>query len=274
MQAINSALRLQGLAILWTAIYQMVRQQLTLFHAICVLHLLSLLGFGLVAQRKCEGGCFNRWMVMAILRIAMASAFIALTSYVWLKALTFDSQPECNASTVYVVFGVSIHATNDTFRIFILMVLISMAVGWVFSMVVFTLLAACRCGWLRSTAKIRQELSSDFDIIQTVLRGARFKDAVARRNEAWGQVIELLIHTAINVYMVVTLQQTVSRNHLSHEEEWTFGQVFAIFVLLGVVVVVLNILLSKLDGRAKTAGELEGRQLELLEAPSHDGRAP
>jgi hypothetical protein len=100
-QALNSALQLQGLALLCTAIFETIERQLTLFHALCVLHLLSLLGFGLVAQRKYSGGGLNRWLVLAFLRVLIASAFVALTAYIWLTAPTFGSQPECNADTVY-----------------------------------------------------------------------------------------------------------------------------------------------------------------------------
>src|SRR5947209_913742 len=40
--AVESALGVQGLALLCTAIYQTFRHNLTLFHAICVIHLLAL----------------------------------------------------------------------------------------------------------------------------------------------------------------------------------------------------------------------------------------
>lgn len=57
-------------------------------------------------------------------------------------------------------------------------------------------------------------------------------------------------HRGINVYMIVTLGQVVAKNRLSDEErEWTFGHVLAVFVLLGVVVEVGNILLMRLDCR-------------------------
>ncbi|KAK1986820.1 hypothetical protein LZ30DRAFT_581307 [Colletotrichum cereale] len=242
-QAINSALQLQGLALLCTAVYQTFKGQLTLFHAICVLHLLSLLGFGLVAQRRYQGGGLNRWLVMAALRVIIACAFTALTAYIWATAPTFGNQPDCNASTVYVVFGVSIRATNDVFRYVILALMASMAVGWVLSMVIYVFLAHCCCGGVRSGMKWARQYKRDL---------------------ISGQVVQLFIQTGINVYMIVTLEQIVKRNNLSEEEKaWTFGQVLAIFVLLGVVVEVINILLPKLDGdlgEAPTQGETELRQ--------------
>lgn len=54
-------------------------------------------------------------------------------------------------------------------------------------------------------------------------------------------------------FQVVTLEQMVHVNNLSPEEkDWTFGQILALFVLLGVVVEVINILLNKLDGPSHT----------------------
>ncbi|GKT53818.1 hypothetical protein ColTof4_05980 [Colletotrichum tofieldiae] len=247
-QAINSALQLQGLALLCTAVYQTFKGQLTLFHAICVLHLLSLLGFGLVAQRRYQGGGLNRWLVMAALRVIIACAFTALTAYIWVTAPTFGSQPDCNASTFYVVFGVSLHATNDVFRYVILALMASMAVGWVFSMVIYVFLAHCCCGGVRSGMKWARRVNPDVEALKNVVGRIKVSDPKYKRDIISGQVVQLFIQTGINVYMIVTLEQIVKRNHLSEEEkEWTFGQVLAIFVLLGVVVEVINILLPKLD---------------------------
>ncbi|KAL0932871.1 uncharacterized protein CTRU02_211834 [Colletotrichum truncatum] len=248
-QAVNSALQLQGLALLCTAIYQTFKRQLTLFHAICVLHLLSLLGFGLVAQRRYQGGGLNRWLVLAVFRVIIASAFTALTAYIWITAPTYGSQPDCNASTVYVVFGVSINATNQVFRYVILALMACMAFGWVMSMVIYAVMAQCWCGGVSSGMRWAKQANPDLETLKNVMGRIKVSDPKYKRNALGGQVVQPLIHTGINVYMIVTLEQIVTRNHVSAEEkDWTFGQVLAIFVLLGVVVEVVNILLPKLDG--------------------------
>ena len=57
----------------------------------------------------------------------------------------------------------------------------------------------------------------------------------------------------------MTLEQMVCVNKLSEEEsDWTFGQILALFVLLGVVVEVINILLSKLDSRSRVGVPEDG----------------
>lgn len=279
-QSLNSALQLQGLALLGTAIYQTIHGQLTLFHAICVLHLLSLLGFGLVAQRTYEGGGFYRWAVLGALRVVVGLAFVALTAYIWLTAPTFGSQPECNASTVYVVFGVSLRAAEDVFRYVILALMATLAVAWAVNMFVWALLAKCCCGSVRSGLRQTQKTSRDLEALQRVLGRVRVADPRFQRDMISSQFVWLLIHTGVNVYMIVTLEQMVARNRLSPEErEWTFGQVLAVFVLLGVVVEVINILLPKLDGDVGVdSAQDEGMALqERMEPGSHrllDGGSP
>lgn len=220
-----------------------------------MLHLLSLLGFGLVAQRRYEGG-MNRWMVLAALRVVIAGAFVGLTAYIWATAPTFGSQPECNAQTLYVVFGVSIRAADDVFRYVILGLMAAMAVGWVVSMVFAVAFASCCCGGVRGGARRVRDANPDLEILKTVLLRIKISDPRHKQNMVYGQVVQVLVHTGINVYMIVTLEDIVKKNNLSDEEkEWTFGQVLAIFVLLGVVVEVVNMLLGKLDTKEEAASE-------------------
>ncbi|KAJ9481597.1 hypothetical protein VN97_g11876 [Penicillium thymicola] len=123
-RGVSSALGLQGLALLCTAIYQTVRGDLTLFHAICVVHLLAILGMKIVSKGRYAGlGPWRLYFFSAIQLLALA-AFLALNVYVWVKAPQFGSQPQCNKDTVYVVFGVSIKATSPVFRYIILLWLV------------------------------------------------------------------------------------------------------------------------------------------------------
>jgi hypothetical protein len=78
------------------------------------------------------------------------------------------------------------------------------------------------------------------------------------RRRGWqAQIPQLVLHSGINVYMIVTLEQIVTRNRVGEEErEWTFGQVLAVFPLLGVVMEVGNVLLPKVISRL--GGERSG----------------
>ena len=78
----DSALKVQGLALFFTAIYETFHQQLTLFHAICILHLLSLLGFGLTASEKYGRKGRIGWGLQEGAQIVISSAFIAFLGYI------------------------------------------------------------------------------------------------------------------------------------------------------------------------------------------------
>ncbi|KAK1965367.1 hypothetical protein LY78DRAFT_97229 [Colletotrichum sublineola] len=210
---------------------------------------------------------------MAALWVIIACAFTALTAYIWATAPTFGNQPECNASTVYVVFGVSIRATNDVFRYVILVLMASMAVGWVISMVMYVFFVYCCCGGVRSGMKWARQVNQDAEALKNVVGRIKVSDPKYKRNLISGQVVQLFIQTGINAYMVVTQEQIVKRNNLSEEEkEWTFGQVLAVFVLLGVVVEVINILLPKLGGdleEVPSQNEIEMRPQRNAGQPSY-----
>jgi uncharacterized membrane protein len=169
----------------------------------------------------------------------------------------------------YVVFGVSINATDDVFRYVILGLMASMAVGWVFSMIFAVVFVSCLCGGARRSARRIRDGNPDVAVLKNVWARARISDPRHQAGVVGGQVVQMLVHTGVNVYMIVTLEQIVRVNKLSAEEgDWTFGQILAIFVLLGVVVEVVNILLGKLDRAADTDSEAGARDLEL------NGRLP
>jgi hypothetical protein len=238
-------LQLQGLALLCTAIYQTFRQALTLFHAICVLHLLSLLGFGLISQGKYGHKGIIRWLVLYTLHVIIAGAFLSFAGYIWATAPTFGSQPECNSTTVYVVFGVSIIATDIVFRYVLLALMILTVVGALVTLLTYSTIAACCCGFKRKEQFLN---SNDLSTLRDVLDRAQFRDKKAKWALLQEEIIGMLVRTGINVYGVVTLEQMVHWNNLAPDEgEWTFGQVLAIFMLLSVAVEVLNIFLAKLD---------------------------
>ncbi|KAK6207469.1 hypothetical protein QIS74_12550 [Colletotrichum tabaci] len=82
---------------------------------------------------------------MAAFRAIIACAFTAFTTYIWVTASTFVSQPGFNESTFYVVIGVSLHAANEVFRYMIPALMASMAVGRGFSIAIYVLMARCCC---------------------------------------------------------------------------------------------------------------------------------
>lgn len=256
-RGVSSALGMQGLALLCTAIYQAFRNDLTLFHAICVVHLLALLGMNLISKGRYAGfGPWRLWF-FALINILALAAFIAFNVYLWITAPHFGSQPSCNPDTVYVVFGVSIKATSPVFRYIILGTLASGAAGFI---LVFTCMLPCLCGmWVyrrrhppRSTQSSRIRDCFKWNVQESSDTETQASDPAKRLT---GQALlnftlNKLAYSGFCIYLIVSLEQTIARNTLDPEEKgWTFGQVIAIFLLLGVANELLNVVLASWDRR-------------------------
>jgi hypothetical protein len=234
-RSVESALSIQGLALLCTSIYQTFRNQLTLFHAICVLHLLALLGINVIPRGEYSGNDRIRSFVKISLKISTLCVFIAFSVYVWAQAPEFGSQPKCNSSTMYVVFGVSIRATVPIFRWIILGTLAIVPACFI-----IVLLLSLPC-WVT--------LCCLGNVIYTTpSTGHDSEDGHSQRNIWTSRSMKLAGYTAFSTYAIASLEQTISRNHVSTEERgWTFGQVIAIFLLLGTANEMLNAIISSRD---------------------------
>ncbi|KAJ5301858.1 hypothetical protein N7508_006721 [Penicillium antarcticum] len=263
-RGVSSALGMQGLAILCTAIYQTFRGDLSLFHAICVIHLLAVLGMDLISKGRYAGLGPWRLYFFAAIQILALGAFLAFNVYVWTTAPHFGSQPECNKETVYVVFGISIKATSPVFRYIILGTLGAIVASYV---LVFTCMLPCLCGFI---AHRRRNPGSGNRIEGQTKRGFNWFVEVNRPDYRDGNTDETpealhgqaLLRFTLNkaaycgfcIYLIVSLEQTIQRNDLDPEEKgWTFGQVIAIFLLLGVANELLNVLLASWDRKQQSA---------------------
>ncbi|KAJ5827242.1 hypothetical protein N7447_004005 [Penicillium robsamsonii] len=263
-RGVSSALGLQGLALLCTAIYQTVRDDLTLFHAICVVHLLAILGMDMVSKGRYAGLGPWRLYFFAALQILALAAFLSLNVYVWVTAPHFGSQPQCNKDTVYVVFGVSIKATSPVFRYIILGTLGAVVAGYA---LIFTCMLPCLCGYVR----YRRRHPEAGNRIEGQKRGwvnwfmevnhPVYQERVEPPERLHGQALltytlNKVAYCSFCIYLIVSLEQTISRNDLDPEEKgWTFGQVIAIFLLLGVANELLNVLLASWDRRQNESAQ-------------------
>jgi hypothetical protein len=280
-RGVSSALGMQGLALLCTAIYQTFRAELTLFHAICVVHLLALLGMDIISKGRYAGfGPWRLWF-FAVIQIISLAAFIAFNVYLWVTAPQFGAQPACNPDTVYVVFGVSIKATSPVFRYIILGTLGAIAAGFI---LVFTCMLPCICGaWM-----YRRRRRGDSGLIQKRKCNGNWWFQVTRpeykesedteeHEPLYGQALlnftlNRLAYFGFCIYLMVSLEQTIQRNNLDPEEKgWTFGQVIAIFLLLGVANELLNVVLAKWD--RKLAGAPAASQELVQHRPPSSGNS-
>ena len=276
-RSVSSALGMQGLALLCTAIYQTFRTELTLFHAICVVHLLALLGLNLISKGRYAGfGPWRMWF-FALIQVIALGAFIALNVYLWITAPHFGSQPSCNPDTVYVVFGVSIQATSPVFRYIILGTLGATAAGY---LLVFTCMLPCICGsWIHRRRDRRDNHGFQGrrrNCTKWFVQTSTTADGQGETNQKklTGQALtnytlNRAAYCGLCIYLIVSLEQTIQRNTLDPQEKgWTFGQVIAIFLLLGVANEFLNVVLASWD---RKIGHEAGSQEQTQVRPASSG---
>lgn len=237
----ESLITIQGTALLCTAFYQATHAQLSLFHAMVVLHLLTMMGVGLVSR---VGPAGRGWVYTGFNAVIIACAsctFIAFNVYVWLNAPTFGSQPGCNDKVVYVLFGVSIPATSPVFRYIIigaLTLLPGMFLVWLVVCAPCFLLATCCCcpggtdrGNWRCCEPVAEEAPSGDGRVNWKRLG-----------------FQTVAHVAFYVFATVSLEETIRRNNVSSDEaEWSFSQILPLFLLLGPAVDFANAMVAAVD---------------------------
>ncbi|KZP12440.1 hypothetical protein FIBSPDRAFT_936916 [Athelia psychrophila] len=142
------------------------------------------------------------------MRTAMALQSIgsaAFGCYIWQRAETFGSQPECNADTKLIFFGKSESATLIGHKL---------GVGWLVFILVISLpydkLPTGRLPWEEARGKIKGALESK-------------EDHKARAGFVGGFFV-----LVVWLYIVVTMEVTIQRNPVIHgPTEFGFGQVLS-----------------------------------------------
>ncbi|KAL1841774.1 hypothetical protein VTJ49DRAFT_6612 [Mycothermus thermophilus] len=241
----KSALSVQGLALLCTAWYQSTQNKLTLFHAIIVLHLLSLLGVNLASRISSRGKPMVRFWLNAFIVLCAAACFLSFNIYVWVRAPDFGSQPECNDTVVYVLFGQSIKATNYVFRYFMLAALAAPPGVFILGFII-----AVPC-WIKIRGDLRKE---GIDVPFRAAFWVSYENDDGSQRVNWTQEItQVMAYTGFSIYAIVSLEQIINRNHVNEEEnEWTFGQIIALFLLLGPTVDFMNAVTDNFGRRAES----------------------
>jgi len=152
--------------------------------------------------------------------------------YVFATAPTFGDHAECNDRTVYVLFGVDISATSPVLRWMLvgaLSILLLILICWL-------LMVTCIC----IDALFGREMRGVF-----AGRGGH-EGSNAKRQSPY-QLVSYLVGT---IYLAVMLELMIRRNALAPGlDEWTFGQILAMAMLIGPLIELASLLLGKVDGR-------------------------
>lgn len=230
--AIESSLGVTGLAIFLTTVIMTARRSLGLFHALCIFHLVGIVGLSARPRGRYPTGAVRQHVFTAFYVLVTAGS-LAYLIFVFATAPGFGDRPECNDSTVYVIFGVNIPATNPVLRWMLVAGLAILLMG----IVVWLLIVAC--------------ISVD-----VVVRGDnpwRAQDGYdddggdEKHRQRWFELVGRLAGT---IYLAVMLELMITRNTLAPGAgEWTFGQVLAMTMLVGPLIELASLLLGKVDRR-------------------------
>ena len=165
-----------GFGLLLTAIIQTAQHQLSLFHAIFILHILFFLGTGVLPMGKCSAlSCpfvlcssplpthagryhwtTSRAAIGFLLQLLSFISLIAWGFYLWVDVKHFGSQPECNDQIKYVVFFFTVRATANWLRRVWIAIF---AIPCVLAVVVLLVVTAMTLFILKRAKKERRDLA-------------------------------------------------------------------------------------------------------------------
>jgi hypothetical protein len=216
-----------GLAVLLTAFIYAGQHKLDLFHALCVFHLVGLVGISISPhQQKFESQePISRRINAALYYFGITGFFIFLI-YVFATAPHFGSVPECNADVKYVIMGIDAPATNPVFRgLFIA------SFGLSIIAIIFFL-----------GTNLDKKLSEQFTWLRHSIPGK--------------QGARVASDTAGRAYIIAMTELMIQRNTIGESKSnWGFGQVLAMVMLIGPCVdLVSHYMGDKIDNSSNDNG--------------------
>jgi len=108
LEIVSTGAAISGVSLLITAVVQTAQGQLSLFHAIFVIHMLYFTSIVVVPAGHYKADSVTARLIRVVLAIVLIYGsimlFIGYALYVWVKAPTFGSFPECNDQIKYIFF--------------------------------------------------------------------------------------------------------------------------------------------------------------------------
>jgi len=215
-----------ALALLITVLVETIKGQLDLYHAIFVIHMLACflsaqfygLNRVLSAKTRIDFKLRVAYFVQLFYGIFIMPPWLL---YVWIKDSRFGSQPECNHLVKYVLVFVSVRATVNWLRIFFIVL---------YSVNLYHSLTN-----LRPTYYLLRKQFADSN--EGSESGLTHRTLFAR--------VPWPLRVILAVYGITSAELIVHRNRSlvqSGEDDWGFGQVVAILLLLPIFMEILAIL--------------------------------
>jgi hypothetical protein len=178
---------------------------LSLFDAIIIGQLITIKIAGILR--------YPQGLVTNITFAVFVTMSVTYQLWVWVHVDSFGSQPQCNDSTIFVFFGHSVRATASWLR-------------------TLTIIAAS----FAAVAALNAVMST------IVLLGLRIPSMCERnKHEDWHASPINFGQLATIIYLLVTTEQIVARNHIPDaDNQWTYGQTLSVFLVIPSFVEILT----------------------------------
>jgi hypothetical protein len=250
LNSLYSNAGLSGFGLLLTAIVQTIMKQLSLFDALFVFHILFFLGTGASPMGKYHW-TKSRVALAVLVQFLSITAFTAWGLYLWFKVKDYGIHHECNDQIKYVVFFVSVKATEPWLRWLWVVVLILSAVGL---MIMFGKKA--------------------FELLAMV-----GEEEQAEGPRPWSFFMPFgLLFTAI--YATIMLELTVRRNMTAAhgvvkvDDSWAFGQVLSFVMIFANINEAIHFLFGYFGRRRVRLASERQPQMEESAAQLEEHAAP
>jgi hypothetical protein len=210
------------LAVLLTAFVSAGQRTLNLFDVLCVLHLVGLTGFSLQPSRKHARSEVRQRLAIGLYYMGMLG-FCIFVIIVFTTANRFGPNPQCNALTLYVLFGFDISATNYEFR-------------WLFITVIILALVGILTTSGHGVAYFKDLLKRSGRPGYSRLLGGGLLCIYCRASPT-----QNALDLAGRAYIVAMLEIIIRRNHVETDgSRWSFGQILAMMMLIGPLIEIIS----------------------------------
>ncbi|PFH45914.1 hypothetical protein AMATHDRAFT_51390 [Amanita thiersii Skay4041] len=223
LSVLTSNAGISGAALLITALIETGKHQLSLYHAIFIIHALFFLGINISPTGKYRGNLTARVLFSMILTYGLLLLFAGYAFYIWATAPKFGLASECNDQIKYIVlFAIKVRATVGWLR-----KLWMAGLGITLSlMIVLPLIASCTL--LFGTPKYHTTDSSS------------------------NQVSVFSLGNLLSpVYGIANLELYVKANKAlltDGEETLSFGQIFALVMIISIAAEILHFVIALCGG--------------------------
>jgi len=226
-----------GFGLLVTAIQQTVTNQLSLFHATFVLHILLSLGISVASVGR-YSWTTSRIVMLTVAQYISQIAFTAWALYLWIRVDEFGSQPNLNDKVKVVVMFANVKVTAAWLR--------GVCITF-FAICAFPLMMVLGHSGLTLCSMLYHLLYHKERPREET--GALVDDTYSRAvtyDSSYSSYCECNFLPLNAIYAIVMLELTVRRNSTQHggivqvDNTWTFGQTLSLVMFFANIKEIVN----------------------------------